>query len=55
MKILKILLLSIMSILSIIGIIFIGLIIHYWPVIDRVYIQPCTYYPHAFIDCKEAS
>lgn len=31
----------------------IALIIYYWPVIDRLYIRPCHYYPKAFIDCRE--
>jgi hypothetical protein len=37
--------------LAIFGIIFIALIAYWWPVIDRLAIRPCHYYPHAFADC----
>ena len=42
----------VVGVLSLLGIAFIALIIYYYPVIDRVYIQPCNYYPEAFKDCK---
>lgn len=38
--------------LMIMGLLFTALIIYYYPVIDRVYIRPCHYYPKAFIDCQ---
>lgn len=28
-------------------------LIAWWPVIDRLIIRPCHYYPHAFSDCIE--
>lgn len=42
----------ILIILAMFGAAFIALIIYYWPVIDRLYVRPCHYYPHAFADCK---
>ena len=48
---LKVLAVIVVSFLSICGIAFIALVIYYYPVIDRLYIQPCNYYPHAFKDC----
>lgn len=30
-----------------------AVIIYYWPVIDRLYVRPCHYYPKAFIDCRK--
>lgn len=42
----------IITILALFGLAFIALIIYYWPVIDRLYVRPCHYYPHAFADCK---
>ena len=42
-------------ILAIFGLIFIVLLVRYWdwlPLVDRVVIRPCYYYPQVFIDCK---
>lgn len=44
---------TILHLLAVFGIIFISIMVYWWPVIDRVYIRPCHYYPNAFIDCKE--
>lgn len=42
----------IIAILAVLGIVLVALIIRYYPLIDRVYIRPCHYYPQAFIDCQ---
>jgi len=42
----------IITILAIFGLLFIALIVYYWPVIDRLYVRPCHYYPQAFADCN---
>lgn len=44
--------LSILHLLAVFGIILIVIIAYWWPVIDRIYIRPCHYYPHAFADCN---
>lgn len=49
---LAILLKLIIGILALFGIVFIAIIVYYWPVIDRLYVRPCHYYPQAFADCK---
>lgn len=45
--------LTIVHLLAVMGIIFIAIIAYWWPVIDRLAIRPCHYYPHAFADCVE--
>lgn len=35
------------------GVILTALIIYYWPVIDRLIIRPCHYYPETFANCRE--
>ena len=52
-KLLKLLLGTLVSVLSLLGVLFIAVIIYYWPVIDRLYINTCNYYPHTFKDCVE--
>lgn len=51
-KVARIAYLSVLHLLAVFGIILIGIIIYWWPVIDRLYIRPCHYYPHTFADCK---
>jgi len=41
----------VVAILCVCGIAFIALVIYYYPVIDRLYLNTCNYYPHAFKDC----
>lgn len=41
----------VLSVLALIGICTVALFIYYYPVIDRLYIRPCYYYPSAFSDC----
>ena len=38
--------------LAVFGFLFVLLIVYYYPVIDRLYIRPCYYYPKAFADCN---
>ena len=52
-KIGKIVGLAVLSLLATVGLFTIALIIYYWPVIDRLAIRPCHYYPKAFADCRE--
>jgi hypothetical protein len=42
----------ILWVLAIFGVLFIAIIIYYYPVIDRLYVRPCYYYPKAFADCN---
>jgi hypothetical protein len=42
----------IVAILTFFGIAFIALLIYYFPVIDRLYVRPCHYYPNMFSDCR---
>jgi len=44
---------AILGLLATVGLFTISLIIYYWPVIDRMYVRPCHYYPHTFSDCVE--
>lgn len=37
---------------TIVGVLATALIIYYFPVIDRVVIRPCAYYPNTFADCR---
>lgn len=48
----KIIFTVIIGILAFIGAITVALFIYYAPVIDRLYMRPCHYYPNMFIDCK---
>lgn len=41
----------VLSVLAFIGLCYVALFIYYYPVIDRLYIRPCYYYPSAFSDC----
>lgn len=34
-----------------VGALAVAVLIYYYPVIDRLFIRPCYYYPNAFIDC----
>lgn len=44
---------TILHLLAVFGIIFIMVVAYWWPVIDRLYIRPCHYYPNTFINCNE--
>lgn len=44
---------ALVAFLAVMGVIFIALIIYWWPVIDRLIVRPCHYYPHTFADCRE--
>lgn len=42
----------VVGILALIGLLTVLLLVYYYPVIDRLYVRPCYYYPKAFADCN---
>jgi len=52
MNILKVILAIVKWFLIVAGIIAVALFIYWYPVIDRLYVRPCYYYPKAFADCN---
>lgn len=42
-----------LAILAFFGFAFVALLIYYFPVIDRLYVRPCHYYPDLFSNCRD--